>query len=360
MFFELLYDGVALGMWGYTRAGFRVETIGAERLELRPGTIVVSTHRADTDVPLICPAIYVAGKLWRPSRYGARPHFAAREDVFERGFFAGFPRRQPLAVRRILSPVGIGPVLRRLPMHPVAHPSVEEIRLGRALARLPGETPLGPLLPSDVLEAFRERAGTIGRPPPTSVAEASSGVYADLLWRPFTRDELSHPWFDEVWRDRTAEAAGQLRALVEIVRSGKVLLLFPEGRPSPDGSIGPLRKGVRALVRRGEPSAVMPVGIAYDPFVGGRSRAYVAFGEPLTGLGDDPDGEILEALRRTTPLTCVQVVAERPARAACRTAATRRDRPSSRPPSSRLWRPRATSTGRSSGICSILAVAPSD
>jgi 1-acyl-sn-glycerol-3-phosphate acyltransferase len=302
--YSLLYDAVALGMGCYTRAAFRVETIGGEDLRLEPGTLVVSTHRADTDVPLVCPSLYRRASLWR--RRGVRPHFAAREDVFERGFFAGAPATLPRAVRRMLYPLGVGGVLTRLPMHPVAHPSVDEVRLARALRQLPPDTPFDGLLPESLAEEFRARHPRGG---PRTVREALRGANADLLWRVATRDELAHPAFDEMWRRRTIEAAAELRGLVEILRSGRSLFLFPEGRPSPDGSVGPLRKGLGALVRRGSPAAVLPIGVAYDPLTRGRPRAYVAFGEPLRDIAGDPEGIILAALRRATPLTCGQVVA---------------------------------------------------
>lgn len=307
MFFSLLYDAVAVGMLGYTRSAFDVETLGGRHLELEPGTILVCTHRADTDVPLVCPSLYLRASLWR--RRGHRPHFAAREDVFERGFFAGFLHGLPLPVRRALFPLSAGPILRRLPMHPVAHPSVEEVRLARALSALPPEAPLEPLLPDDALESIRARAARCGVEEPATVGDALSGRYVDLLWQSCHREVLSHPAFDDLWRRRKAEAAAELRTLVELVRSGQTLFLFPEGRPSPDGSIGPLRGGLGALIRRGAPPAVVPIGVAYDPLTRRRMRAFVAFSEPVVP-GDDPDETILAALRRATPLTCGQVVAD--------------------------------------------------
>lgn len=307
MLFDLLYDAVAVGMLAYTRTAFKVETLGGERMVLEPGTILVCTHRADTDVPLVCPSLYLRASLWR--KRGRRPHFAAREDVFQRGFFAGFPSGMPVVARRVLFPLGAGPVLRRLPMHPVAHPSVGEVRLARALSQIPAETSLQEVLPGDALEPIRARAARGGVAAPSTAGQALTGRYADLLWKSYSREQLAHPAFELLWRARRAQAAAELRTLVELVRSGHVLFLFPEGRPSPDGSIGPLRGGLGALVRRGAPSVVLPIGVAYDPLTRWRMRAFVAFGEPVVP-GEDPDESILAALRRATPLTCGQVVAD--------------------------------------------------
>ena len=309
LLYDLLYDAIALGMWVNTRTLYRVTTIGPVPSRLRHGTLIVSTHRAETDVPLICPSIYLGYGLWRHRR--VRPHFAAREDVFERGFFAGFPAGLPLVVRRALYGVGVGRVLARLPMHPVPYPDARRLRLGRALAAVPQAAPLESLLPASTYRLLRERALEAGLAEPRVVGDVLNGTYADVLWRFYRRAELGHAAFDEAWERRAAEATAEIRGLVDLLRSGEVLLVFPEGRPSLDGAIGPVRGGAGMLVRRGRPESVLPVAIAYDPLQPGRPLAFVAFGKPLGDLADDVEASILHALMRTTPLTCGQVVAGR-------------------------------------------------
>ena len=102
-----------------------------------------------------------------------------------------------------------------------------------------------------------------------------------------------------------------LRRLLALVRDREPLLLFPEGRPSPDGAIGPLRKGVGLFMRRGAPDELLPIAIAYDPFTRGRARACLAVGAPFPPAEANAEEQILAALRRLTPLTCAQVVADR-------------------------------------------------
>ena len=71
-----LYDAVAYGMWAYSQGAFRVETLGSPRLRLPAGTLIVATHRKETDVPILCPPLYfraaerftVALRLWTPAR----------------------------------------------------------------------------------------------------------------------------------------------------------------------------------------------------------------------------------------------------------------------------------------------------
>jgi hypothetical protein len=135
------------------------------------------------------------------------------------------------------------------------------------------------------------------------------GAYADLLWRPVGRETLAAAAFEPVWERRRAASLAAVRGLVELMRSGESVLFFPEGRPSPDGAVGPLRDGFARLLSRGRPDAVQPIGIAYDPMTRGRTRAYLAFANRLDARSLGSDDDLLDALRRAMPLTCGQVVA---------------------------------------------------
>ncbi len=302
-------------MWAYTRAAFRVVDLGLAQLRLRPGILLVASHRAETDVPLLCPSLYRAGHFLR-DREAPRINFAARDDMFDRGFFAGFPPGLPLAARRLLYPLEAGSVLPRVRVHPVPYPSASLLRLGRALAAVPPDAPLELLLPPELLEQLGARAREAGVRAPRTAVETLHGVFADLLWQYRTSEQLSAPAFEPAWRRRAEESAAAIRRLVELVASGEILLLFPEGRPSPDGAVGPLRKGLGTIVRRGRPEAIVPIAIAYDPLTPYRPRAYVAFGLELVPPAGGVDEALLRALRRATPLTCGQVVARELVRAA--------------------------------------------
>jgi len=299
------YDAVALGMGAYTRAAFSVQTLGAEAFSAGPGTIVFSTHRRETDVPLLCPSMYRAARLWK-----SRPRisFAARDDVFVPGFFAGFPRNLSPRARKALYGVGVGGALRYLPwMSPIR--SATMIRLGDVLREAPAGA-LDELLPAELVAAFRERASSVGLSRPTTGAGVLRGEYADLLWRKVRRQDLEEqPELEALWSRQAALSAADFRRLVEVVRGGGVLMVFPEGRPSPDGRIGPVRPGLTALVRRARPARLQPVGIAYDPLVRGRTRAYVSFLRPVEPPADGVEEAALGLMRLALPLTCGQVVA---------------------------------------------------
>ncbi len=293
-------------MWAYSHAAFRVATLGPGRLQLEPGTVVVVTHRRETDVPVVAPPLYRRAALWRHRRLERRLAFAARDDMFLPGFFAGFPPDLPPGVRRLLFPVGVGRWLPAVLVYPIR--SASAARLGELL-RLRKEARLDDVLPAAEVEEFRARANARRLAPPQRVADVLRGEYADLLWRAVARDDPVAGAFESFWSRRAALAAGDFRALADVLRTG-VLVVFPEGRPSPDGEIGPIQRGVAALVRRGDPAALVPVAVSYDALTPGRTRAVVAIGPPAPPPHERVDETMLSLLRRTMPLTCGQVVAD--------------------------------------------------
>lgn len=295
-----VYDLVALGLSAYARGSFRIERVGA-RFALDPGGLVVSSHRSDADVPVIVSAIYrhAHGLV----RKGRQLHFAVRDDLYLPGFFGGYPPGLSHAARRLLFPLGIGRILRSV--LPCCHPirSARRMRLVELLREHP-DAPLDELLPDELARPFHERGLARG----ARAGDAVRGRYAGLLWQPVSDDELTGPLAEESWRRRAAAATADFRELAELLRAGETLLLFPEGRPSPDGGLGPLQRGVAALVRRGKPQTLRAIAPAYDPLVSrGRPLAYLGIGEPGAPLADD--AEVLALLRRTTPLTAGQLVA---------------------------------------------------
>ena len=139
-----LYDAVGHGMWAYSNAAFRVDVLGGEKPDPGPGTLVAVTHRKETDVPVLCPPLYFAMGGRRNTT--GRMHFAARDDMFVPGFFAGFPPDLPLRARRLLYRVGVGRWLPLVNVFPIRSASVA--RVGEVLAAAP-ERPLAEVLPED-------------------------------------------------------------------------------------------------------------------------------------------------------------------------------------------------------------------
>lgn len=301
-----LYGAVAFGMWGYSHAAFRVEILGRKRFRLEPGTLILATHRRETDVPVLCPPLYYGAGLGRD--VGHRMSFAARDDMFLPGFFAGFPPGLPAWARRLLYPVGVGRWLPRVKVHPIRSASVA--RLAEVLRARPDST-LGELLPPETVEPLQRRAELRGLAPLRLAGDVLRHEYADLLWAAVGPEAASRELLAEFWSRRAVQATADFRALVELLRAGGSLVLFPEGWPSAQGDIGPVRPGSAALLRRGRPARIQPLGLAYDPLVRGRTRVFVSLPEPVEPPADDLERSLLAIMRRSMPLTAGQFAADR-------------------------------------------------
>ena len=102
-----LYDAVGHGMWAYSHAALLVTTLSAGRFAPEPGTLVVATHRRETDVPILCPPLYfgMGGRRNRTDRL----HFAARDDMFPPGLLRRLPGLGPRAAGSPAAyPIGVG------------------------------------------------------------------------------------------------------------------------------------------------------------------------------------------------------------------------------------------------------------
>jgi 1-acyl-sn-glycerol-3-phosphate acyltransferase len=100
--------------------------------------------------------------------------------------------------------------------------------------------------------------------------------------------------------------AGAMRAAIAELKKGRVLLIFPEGSRSPDGTIHPFKRGTWLLLSRSG-CTVLPTAVegAFDAWPRGRPlpriigcRCAVAFGEPISfedlkKLGPDAGLELL-------------------------------------------------------------------
>jgi hypothetical protein len=299
-----LYDAVAVGMYAYSRSAFRVRVVAPPGERIEEGTLYVAAHRAETDVPVICGSYYFAARVWRQA--APRLQFAARDDLFEPGFFAGFPPGQPRLVRRALHGVSIGEYLPRVKVYPIS--SATTMKLAQALAMIDTETRVEDAVSDELMEPLLARAAELAKPRPVVVGDLQHGDYVDLLWRDVVAADLPREAFREAWARRAAAATGDLRTVMDVIRKGEALLLFPEGRPSPDGALGPLHRGMGAILRRGKPERLRVFGLAYDPLTTGRTNVVLTVrpaSVPPTGSGEP---NLLPDLARAIALTSGQVV----------------------------------------------------
>ena len=107
---------------------------------------------------------------------------------------------------------------------------------------------------------------------------------------------------------RGAPDAAAIKTLIERVRRGEAVLVFPEGTRSEDGEVLPFERGALLLVKRGG-APVLPVGLdgfheAWPrsrkfPRLLGRPRVAICYGHPIDPvelMADGPDAAI-ETLR---------------------------------------------------------------
>ena len=107
-----------------------------------------------------------------------------------------------------------------------------------------------------------------------------------------------------VFIDRNAPQLTQLKTMVQFLRQGETMTVFPEGTRTRDGALGPFKPGIRVLVKKSG-AAVVPVGIqgSFHALPPGRRfprlfrRCSVRYGAPMTADEVLADGG-LEALRR--------------------------------------------------------------
>lgn len=104
--------------------------------------------------------------------------------------------------------------------------------------------------------------------------------------------------------NRESPGKDELRGMVETVKAGEVLALFPEGTRTRDGSIGDLRGGVGFLARRaGVPVVPVLIQGAFEAWprewkLPGRGRIRIAFGRAVKYPDSWEDREVAADIRR--------------------------------------------------------------
>lgn len=105
--------------------------------------------------------------------------------------------------------------------------------------------------------------------------------------------------------DQDGADLGALRKGIEVLKDGRMLLLFPEGARTLDGEIDKFAPGMMVLVKRARPTIVLAaIEGGYDIWRRGTSRpklsgkVYVEFSEPISSEAVLADGDMaLENLR---------------------------------------------------------------
>jgi 1-acyl-sn-glycerol-3-phosphate acyltransferase len=257
------------------RALYRVERV--LQPGCRPGTLVVSNHQRESDVPIVCAALC--------RRRGLRildplPFFAMREDLLHRDALFNLLAKSPRPVARTLGKIPLRWLfhgVRTMPMR-----RLREFTLGDTIEALI-EAGLGDAEAESVLNARGQRE-VVARMQrlPGHVREISRDAMGKA-WRTYwglRRLRLSA--FRRIEPDFRRTINTQLDNFAALLDSGRSLYMAPEGTISPTGYFGRVRAGPwQVSRRRATPALVMPVGLSYDALGPGRLRVVVHGGAPL-------------------------------------------------------------------------------
>ena len=285
------------------RAVVRNAEIIPPNFRVAPGTLVVSNHLRDCDVPVLTAVLC--------RRRGLRivnplPFCAAREDLFRRGFIGDLLQTWPRPVTWLLGRVPLGGLFRILRVQPIRR--IREFTFGETIGALCAAG-FGGARPDEVLSArgLRELAAVAEALPSRidAIDETHLGTLRLAHWglRRLRVDVLRAlaPAF-------RATISGQIGRLVELLSTGRVVYLAPEGVTSRSGRFGGVRAGAWQVYRRcTKPPPVLPVALSYDPLCRGRTRAIVAIGKTIPIDADcrrDFDARLRVEILRLSAVTC--------------------------------------------------------
>lgn len=286
-----LAEILGLAFYTGTRLLTEVHTSGLEHFRQEPSTLLVINHKRDLDVVVAAPHVYFHRRLRRPRRL---PHFVAREDMFLPGFLGAYPDF-PRWVRRLLCPVNLAPVLRRLGAAPIRRFPERTLReLLLELGDMYGDAPIASLFAREALTRWPAWAARV---PVRAIARR-----CDLAWlRGPARLVLLNPDVrPRVIEHQRETVTRQLDHFVEVLDAGGIVYLAPEGVLSPDGRLGRLREAFDYLAENARvPARILPLAISYDFMATGRLCIHLAGGAPIEGVAGLPPDQRTAAIRRT-------------------------------------------------------------
>jgi 1-acyl-sn-glycerol-3-phosphate acyltransferase len=261
---------------------FDIRVEGMKNYTASPATLITINHKRDLDIPIVASILHL-GKT--PFSENRRMHFVARDDLFQPGFLtAHFP------VFGIAGPlihkINIKPVMVALRAHPISH--VIRRRIGPLIREL---------VPFDRTVPLKD---VVSRPGLALISKMLEGqkdynlgdiTVGDFLGYPFStlhqqpvdvkiiRGDLSRNL-----REKTLRKIGeQLQDIADILNTGNICMLAPEGQLSPDGRFWPVKSGLFRLISMTTSDIrIIPVNTTYDFMTLRRMRIYMTVGHELT------------------------------------------------------------------------------
>jgi hypothetical protein len=252
---------------------------GLEHYTATPATLAVSNHRRDNDGPLLASVLLHRqnGLIVAPL-----PYFAAREDLFEKGFLAHYLPRCPASLRPLLKAINLSPCL--VGAYPLQR--THERSVAKALQDVISY--LGDMPVADVLrpQSLADLAAELMFDPQSATIKQLLRNHEHMLWRkrygyrhlqvavfgrlkPHLRDLIDH----------------QIEHFTRLLECGQVLILEPEGQLSLDGALRRPRAALHELINRpNRPVRVLPISVTYDTLTTAHPRIFIDIQPELAGL----------------------------------------------------------------------------
>lgn len=293
------------------RALYPIVVRGRDNFTEAPSTLVVSNHRRDSDGPVIASVMLRRRGL---RVFGVRPYFVAREDLFRRGFLAGYLSHWPAPLRAALAQIDLSALfesMQALPMRRIPERSLGEV-LEDVLATA-GNCRLDEVLKPACLNEFMRRgrfaAGT------ARIADVLDARFDELLARQRGFSRLNRSSLHRLIPYERHIIDAYLDRLSRLLDDGATLILEPEGAVSFDGRLSRLRGALHSLLNRTRARPrVLPIGITYDSMTEDRKSVFVNIGEEMSalqGLGRaETDTRVATAIRRCMTVTCSQLASD--------------------------------------------------
>lgn len=282
---------VEMGFVAGVALGYRKHEIWSADSRLAPGTLVVSNHQRDADVP-IAGTTLCRRRGWRFE--WPLPFFAAREDLFRSGFLAdyldGWPGLGALA--GLVRLRWLFEVARAYPVRRVREFSLAETLDALCAAGL-ADAALAQVFNARGQRELKQMLGRL----PARVAELPRPRLRCVTRWGLRRLQLKA--LRRIALGFRENVRLQLERQVGFLDAGRVVYWAPEGLISPTGHFGRVRLGVRWIYRHAaRPPAILPVALSYDALTPGRCRVLVHIGRLTPGLDASGQAAFAAEVRR--------------------------------------------------------------
>lgn len=270
-------------MYGFdivVKSLFKIEAIYPIDYKVEPGTLLISNHQRDSDVPVLTVPFVL--------RKGTRTHFplpfyATREDLFYPGFLekllleAGWNRK----ISKFLGKIPLNWLFFLSRTRPIRR--IPEFTLKEMLQEIIQFYP-STSLTVDLLNARgqREIIEAIGYLPKYLGNLMSLPLHecGYRFWgiRRFKVNVLRKIHFNFIQK-----TISQLNVFKELLNQGRIVYISPEGTISRNGKMGRIRDGAVQLCRQcRNPPPIQPIVLAYDTLKPGiRKRVVVHIGQAI-------------------------------------------------------------------------------